>query len=126
MNEEFMLRGRVIKGLGRGKTLGFPTINLRPEKGRIPANGIYAVKCWHKHSEYFGVASIGYNPTFKDKGFSIEIYLFDFNRDILGEEIRVSFVKKLRNEKTFSKVEDLIKRIQQDVQEAKEFFKISD
>ena len=126
MKEEFILSGQVIKGLGRGKTLGFPTINLRPEKGRIPTNGIYAVKCWHKHNEYYGVASIGYNPTFKDKEFSIEIYLFDFHKDILGEEIKVSFMKKLRDEKAFSKIENLIKRIQQDVQEAKEFFKRND
>jgi riboflavin kinase/FMN adenylyltransferase len=126
MKKELILRGRVIKGLGRGKTLGFPTINLRPEKGRIPANGIYAVKCWHEQGEYRGVASIGYNPTFKDKGFSIEIYLFDFHRDLLEEEIKVSFIKKLRDEMAFSKVEDLIKRMQQDVQEAREFFRKTD
>ncbi len=123
MKEEFTLRGRVIKGLGRGKTLGFPTINLRPGKGRIPTHGIYAVKCWHRQSEYRGVASIGYNPTFKDKGFSIEIYLFDFLGDLLEEEIKVSFLKKLRDEMAFNKVKDLIKRMQQDVQEAQEFFK---
>jgi riboflavin kinase/FMN adenylyltransferase len=123
MKKELILRGRVTKGLGRGKTIGFPTINLRPEKGRIPANGIYAVKCRHEQSEYRGVASIGYNPTFKDKGFSIEIYLLDFHRDLLEEEIKVSFIKKLRDEMAFSRVEDLTKRMEQDVQEAREFFR---
>jgi riboflavin kinase/FMN adenylyltransferase len=126
MKKGFILRGRVIKGLGRGKTLGFPTINLQPEKGRIPANGIYAVKCWHKQNEYLGAASIGSNPTFPDKGFSIEIYLFDFQGDLLEEEIKVSFMKKLRDEMAFNKVGDLIKKMRQDVQEAKEFFRRAD
>lgn len=123
MKDNSVLRGRVVKGKGRGKSLGYPTINLKPERGNIPPDGVYAVRCWLGKRELCGAASVGSNPTFPDKGFSVEIYLFDFHEEIMGEEIGVCFEKKLREERAFERVDDLVKRMKQDVQEAKEFFK---
>lgn len=118
----FPFKGRVIKGKGRGKDLGIPTINLERIQGRIPPYGVYALKCRLAAEEFFGVGSVGTNPTFTDKNFTIELYLFDFDRDVRDEEIEVEFVKKLRDEVAFDTAEDLMAQIHRDIQETQVYF----
>ena len=74
---------------------------------------------------YFGVTNIGYNPTFGDEALSVETHLLDFSGDIVGKTIRVNFIKRLRDEKTYGSVEELAHQIALDVREARELFKIS-
>ena len=124
LGRKYFLSGRVIKGEGRGRQIGFPTANLGYEKELIvPQRGVYITQTTFKDLTYNSVTNIGFNPTFNSGNtINIETHLLDFNRDIYGEVVRVSFVKKLRDEKKFSSVNDLINQIEQDVQLAREFF----
>lgn len=118
-----ILKAEVISGFGKGRKIGFPTINLKKVDGKIPENGIYVVKCWINEKEYSGVGSVSDNPTFKNKIFSIEIHLFDINKDLRGKVVKVKFLEKLRDEKKFKHVKGLRKQIAKDVEEARIYFK---
>lgn len=126
LGREFTITGRVIKGAGRGKQIGFPTANLGYEKEcLVPANGVYITKTFFKEMMYYSVTNVGKNPTFNTGNeIHLETHLLDFNVDIYGEKISVSFVEKLRDEKKFSSVNELIQQIKADVVVAREHFKI--
>lgn len=124
LNRSFFVRGRIIKGEGRGKKIGFPTANLdfAPER-IVPAKGVYITRSQIGDMLYQSVTNIGINPTFKnDEVLSIETFLLDFDRDIYGEEIEVIFLKRLRDEKKFSSVNKLIDQISSDVNNARKYF----
>jgi riboflavin kinase / FMN adenylyltransferase len=116
LGREFIIEGRVIHGHHRGKGLGFPTANLKPEVKLHPHEGVYAVYCRVGEEIYRGVMNIGYNPTFKDRRVSYEVHILDFNRDIYGQMIRVYLVERLRPEMAFSDVEALKVQIAKDVE----------
>ncbi len=116
LGREFTIEGRVIHGHHRGKGLGFPTANMKPEVKLHPPEGVYAVYCRVGGDIYQGVMNIGYNPTFKDRRVSYEVHLLDFNRDIYGEMIRVYLVDRLRPEMTFAGVDALKEQIAKDVE----------
>ncbi len=124
LGRKYFLSGRVIKGEGRGRQIGFPTANLGYDKELIvPQRGVYITQTTFKDLTYNSVTNIGFNPTFNSgTQINIETHLLDFSRDIYGEEVRVSFIKKLREEKKFSSVNDLINQIDQDVNSARTFF----
>ena len=82
----------------------------------IPADGIYAVKVFHETTQYKGMMSIGFNPTVDGKKRTIEVNIFDFDKDVYNQEIRVNFVEWLRKEKKFSDLEKLKKQIAADKQ----------
>jgi riboflavin kinase/FMN adenylyltransferase len=112
--------GEVVRGAQRGRCLGFPTANIavRPDRV-IPANGIYATYA-HLGSEcYLSVTNIGVRPSFDNGERSVEAYLLDFDRNIYGCDLAVSFVARLRPERRFANVQALIERIRIDVQEAR-------
>ena len=124
LGREYFISGRVIKGEGRGKKIGFPTANLGYSKELIvPAKGVYITQVRIKDMVYNSVTNIGHNPTL-NTGYDIHIesHLLDFTHDIYGEEIRVLFIKKLREEKKFPSVNELIHQISQDVSDTKTFF----
>ena len=125
LGRPYFLSGRVIKGQGRGRQIGFPTANIEYGKELIiPALGVYISQTTIQEMVYNSVTNIGINPTFNmGNEINIETHLIDFNRDIYGEEMRVSFLKKIRDEKKFSSVNDLVSQINNDVFAAKEFFK---
>ena len=126
LGRDYQICGTVVKGKNRGgRLLGFPTANLKLIDELIPKGGVYAVTAIINDTIYYGVTNIGYNPTFGDEALSVETHLLDFSRDILGETIRVNFIKRLRDEKTYGSVEELADQIALDVKEAKELFKIS-
>ena len=122
----YSLHGSVIHGDGRGKTISVPTANLAysPEK-MIPAKGIYA--CWaYVHGKRHPAAiNIGTNPTFTpDKQApNIEAHLLDFHRDIYGEDLRLEFVARLRDELRFDTVDVLVEQIWKDVEGVRRIFK---
>lgn len=125
LGREHFMSGRVIKGEGRGRLIGFPTANLGYSKDLIiPAKGVYISQVVIKNMVYNAVTNIGNNPTF-NTGYEIHIesHLLDFSHDIYGEEIKVQFIKKIRDERKFSSVNDLVAQITKDVELAKEYFK---
>ena len=111
-----IVSGKVIKGAKRGRKLGFPTANLA-FKGGI--SGVYAVHVYIDSKKYKGAANIGYAPTFGRRQKLLEVYIFNFNKNIVGKKIDVELVKKLREEKKFDSVSELVKQIKKDVKEAK-------
>ena len=112
----YVVEGQVIHGKDRGaKLLGFPTANLKLENEVHPATGVYAIWAQHDGDIIPGVANIGYNPTFGNDELSIEAHLLDFSGDIYEHELQVHFVQRLRGEKKFSGVEELVARIQEDI-----------
>ncbi len=120
LGKDYSVIGRVIEGARRGHLLGFPTANLEISDELYPKPGVYAVGVeWH--SQLFnGVANIGFNPTFDSKVFSIEVFILNFDQNIYGNEIQVSFRRRIRNEIRFNSPSDLIDQIKQDVKWAKD------
>jgi riboflavin kinase/FMN adenylyltransferase len=115
----YSLGGRVVEGYQKGRELGFPTANVHSTYELIPQRGVYAVLVDWQGQRYEGVANIGYNPTFGRAQLSIEIHLFDFAQQLYGETVEVHFVKKIRDERAFPSVADLITQIGQDVDVAR-------
>ncbi len=116
----YQVAGTVVEGFRRGgPILGIPTANLYLVDELFPRQGVYAVWVECRSHLYQGVANIGYNPTFGNKRLSVETHLLDFNQDIYGEEIRVHFVERIRNEKKFSSIEELKCQILKDIEKGR-------
>ncbi len=115
LGRNFTLEGRVVKGVGRGKGLGFPTANLLTDKEILPRPGVYAVKVRYRDELHDAVMNIGFNPTFGTERISLEVHLLDFSADLYDETLRVYFVERLRDEKVFASVGQLIKAITDDI-----------
>jgi riboflavin kinase/FMN adenylyltransferase len=113
------VRGKVERGAGRGKGLGFPTVNLPLGQGQDVAHGIYAVRVEHKGRRYHAAGYVGPRPTFGGDGPVLEAYLFDFEGDLYGEEIEVEFIEKLRGDASFASPEALAGQMQQDCDQAR-------
>lgn len=123
LSTAFKLEGVVVKGEGRGKKIGFPTANIQvAEDLIIPQKGVYVTRTYYQGMIYNSITNIGNNPTFKDtQQLHIETHLFDFDIDIYGEVLSIEFLKKVRDERKFSTVNDLINQIKSDVNFAKKF-----
>jgi riboflavin kinase/FMN adenylyltransferase len=116
----YQIHGKVAPGRDRGgKLLGFPTANINLEDQVCPKTGVYAVTAEYKGIQYNGVANIGYSPTFEDKIFTIEVHLLDFKENIYGENIRVNFISRIREEIKFADIGALIEQIKNDIQSAR-------
>lgn len=120
----YKIKGTVIHGDKRGRTLGFPTANMKIEDDYlIPKLGIYAVKFIIGGKSYAGMASIGYNVTFKtDQEMSIEVFILDFDREIYGEEAEIEWYHFFRPEMKFSGMEGLIEQLKQDEANTRAYF----
>jgi len=123
MGRYYSITGRVGRGKSRGKGMGFPTANLRSVEELFPRPGIYVVHVFYRGRSYHGVVNIGFNPTFKDQTLSVEVFIMDFNKDIYGEDVRISFVDRLRDEKAFDSPDELVEQIKKDVEKAREILK---
>src|SRR3989339_510042 len=112
----FVLSNKVIKGISRGRKLGFPTANIDYPKGNVFASdGVYIVTIVLEGKEYKGVANIGAPLTFFDNRPRIDIYFFDFSESIYGKLITVSFWKKIREMHRFHSEQELIWQIEDDI-----------
>lgn len=120
LGRHFSLGGVVVHGFHRGKGLGFPTANLKSDKELIPGFGVYAVKVKIGDAVFDGACNIGDNPTFHVGGSSIEVFIFDYDGDLYGQEVRIYFVERLRDEETFADAEALQKAISRDVARCRE------
>jgi len=112
----YSLTGTVVEGYRKGRELGFPTANVQSSDELIPGRGVYAVLADWQGRRYEGVANIGYNPTFGRTRLSVEIHLFDFAAQLYGEVVEVHFVRKIRDERAFPTVDDLVQQIRQDIE----------
>ena len=117
LGRSFFVSGRVIKGKGRGKTIGFPTANILFDEGRIfPKVGVYKSQVHLKDMIYNSITNIGYNPTFTDSNhINFETHILDFDNDIYGEKIKVEIIDFIRDEMKFSNVNELVKQINLDI-----------
>ena len=113
----FMVEGTVVPGDQRGRELGFPTANIVPDdRLAIPGHGVYAAFA----NGVPAAVNVGVRPTFESgRGVLIETYLIDHEEDLYGTELRVAFVERLRGEKRFAGVEDLIAQMRIDVEDAR-------
>jgi riboflavin kinase/FMN adenylyltransferase len=112
-----------VNGEARGRQIGFPTANLALDGCYVyPVNGVYAVQAEVEGSIYGGVMNLGTKPTFSEGSLvrTFEVHLFDFNREIYGEAMRVEFVSYLRAERKFNSIDELIGQIHNDVEAAKQ------
>lgn len=119
------LDGKVIRGDRRGTVIGFPTANLAVRDNLVvPASGVYVVKVETLGECFHGVANIGVRPTFKDRGANrcIEVHILDFNKELYGEVIRVHFMRRIRDERKFDSVNELLRQIRLDVKIARACF----
>lgn len=124
LGRNYSIVGRVVHGNKLGKTLGFPTANIRLKHNKPPLSGIHAVEVFGiGKGAVRGVASLGVRPTVIHGGNPVlEVYLFDFEEDIYGARLRVDFLFKLREEEKFPDIETLKRRIGQDVLDARRYF----
>lgn len=119
----FSIGGNIVEGKSRGKKIGFPTANIKVEENYkiIPKNGVYFVSCKIRNVQKFGMMNIGFNPTFGNKKLTIEVNIFDFEQDVYGENVRIEFIKFIRNEIKFQNIDELIKQIKIDRETCKSY-----
>ena len=111
----FSILGCVVHGEARGRQLGFPTANISlPHMWNLLPNGVYAVTVVYQRQLYKGVANIGNNPTFEGTERRLEVHIFNFSKEIYGEEIMVSFYIHIRNEQKFSSISSLTIQMKHD------------
>jgi riboflavin kinase/FMN adenylyltransferase len=114
LGRPFAVYGKVIRGKRAG--FSFPTANMKLAYGDTPARGVWAVKVEHKTGRYYGAANIGFAPTIKKlKDALLEVFIFDFDRDIYGDDLRVVFLERLRGEKKFGSKEALTAQVNRDI-----------
>lgn len=116
LNRNYLLNGIVIHGDERGRTIGYPTANLKPEHENkvIPKNGVYAVKVRVSGEWFGGMMNIGVRPTFGEDERTLEVNIFDFDKEIYGDTIQIRFIDRIRDEKKFKGVEGLKKQLAKD------------
>jgi len=116
------ISGKVVAGQRRGRDLGFPTANIASRTEVIPQDGIYATLLAVRGERRLSVSNIGFNPTFGPGPRTIESFVLDFDDEIYGESVKLSFVKRLRGEKKFASADELVAQMHQDVQNARAVF----
>ncbi len=127
LGHPYQLSGKVRHGKKLGRDIGFPTINIKVGDIPVVVEGIFAVRVkgldnGESEQAINGVASIGTRPTVNGIGVLLEVYLFDFNKDVYGQTVSVEFLTRIRAEQEFVSIEVLIEHIKQDVKIAQEFF----
>ncbi len=124
LNHEYSFSGKVIKGRGVGKEIGFPTANIQVDNDKklLPSQGVYAVKVKLKGQLYIGMMNIGHRPTFDENEVAIEIHLLDFEENIYGNDMEVIPLKRLRDIKKFDSKDALRNQLQIDLERSKAIF----
>lgn len=120
LQRPYRLNGTVVHGDKRGKGIGFPTANIKPEHVNkiIPKDGVYAVKIRVDENWFGGMMNIGMRPTFEGTVQTLEVHIFDFDKDIYGKEVQVRFISRIRDEKKFDGKEELIEQLKEDKKHA--------
>lgn len=120
LGRDYWLRSTVEHGADRGKTLGFPTANLKITPNKLlPANGVYAVRVDVEGAEHQGALNLGFRPTFGGHTLTVEVFLLDYQGDLYGKLLTVFFFQRLRGERRFASVTALQHQIARDVETAR-------
>jgi riboflavin kinase/FMN adenylyltransferase len=119
LGRPYSVTGLVQRGAGRGRTLGFPTANLRPDRPLVLSAGVYAARARWEARQADAVVNIGYRPTFGESQYWIEAYLFDFAGDLYGRTLTLDFLARIRAEMKFAGVEALTAQVHADMDEAR-------
>ena len=121
LGRNYSVSGVIVKGKQLGRTIGFPTANIQVREiaKLIPADGVYAVKVYYRENEFGGMLNIGNRPTVDGTYKTIEVNIFDFDREIYGENLTIEFIKKIRNEQKFNGLEELKAQIARDKETCK-------
>ena len=126
LSHPYSIKGMVVKGEHIGTELGYPTANLLPSDSRklIPVPGVYAVKCqllMANSQQLTGMMNIGTRPTFGTNPQTLEVHILDYEGDLYGQEIRVSFIERLRDERRFDNLEELKAQLDEDKKRIEKF-----
>ena len=121
LGRPYSVSGRVIEGSQRGRTIGFPTLNLGPPPSRklLPPEGVYAVRVQTPRGPVGGMMNLGPRPTFGDAATSLEAHLFDTVGDFYGADVRIDFVRRLRETRKFASAEQLKQQLHHDERDAR-------
>ncbi|MBI5904107.1 MAG: bifunctional riboflavin kinase/FAD synthetase [Deltaproteobacteria bacterium] len=120
LHRPYRMSGKVVLGASRGRKLGFPTANVQFTQELVPLPGVYVVDADAGAGPVRGVANVGFNPTFGENSLGLEVHLIDFDGDLYGREITVWFHDRIRDERKFQSVEELVRQIDKDVKRARE------
>ena len=125
LGREFTILGTVVPGQQLARTLGFPTANLAAHNEQFPPNGVYAVNARWRGAAYPGVVNLGFRPTVTEPGGErlLELHLFDFDRQIYGDEVEVGFRAFLRPEQKFAGLDELRAQIARDAEQARDLLR---
>ena len=128
LGRPYSINGTVVHGKAIGRSLSFPTANIFPKEGKLcPEEGVYYTRVMVLGEEYDAMTNIGRNPSISEENpLTIESHLLDFDKDIYGEKIRVSFVRRIREQKHFSNLEDLKAQLKTDLLSVEDFREKSD
>ncbi|MFO3716005.1 bifunctional riboflavin kinase/FAD synthetase [Anaerococcus cruorum] len=119
LGRPYKIRGEVVDGHKRGRTLNFPTANLKMNFSyTIPKDGVYLTRVNVGGKNHFALSNVGSNPTFENDFRKVETYILDFNEDIYGENIAIEFLEFFRDDMKFDSVDDLIKQMEMDKKQA--------
>lgn len=123
LGRPYSVSGIVVPGAGRGKGLGFPTLNLTPfgKHKLLPPEGVYAVRAHTIKGDFGGVMNLGPRPTFGDSNVTLEAFLFDAEGDFYGSHVRLDFIARIREVRKFSGPEELVRQIKLDVERARSY-----
>jgi riboflavin kinase/FMN adenylyltransferase len=123
LGRPYGVEGRVVRGHERGRTIGFPTANLRPDNRVIPRAGVYVTATLIEGAWRRSVTNVGVRPTFeKEAEPSVETFVMDWGGDLYGDVVRVRFLRRLRDERRFASVEELRRQIGSDADRARNYF----
>lgn len=122
LGREYGVRGTIVHGAGRGRVLGYPTINIAtPSDRQLPGDGVYAMRIVVDDEVLAAAGNLGVRPTFETAGARLlEAYLLDVERDLYGRQVEARFVRRIRDERKFSDADALRAQIAEDVQAARE------
>ena len=116
LGRNYSLSGVIVKGKQLGRTIGFPTANIQVREiaKLIPSDGVYAVNVYYKENAFGGMLNIGNRPTVDGTYQTVEVNIFDFDQEIYGENLKVDFLQKIRNEQKFNGLDELKDQIAKD------------
>lgn len=124
LEQPYFLTGKVVTGKQIGRTLGYPTANLKLEESYklVPKSGVYITSAMLNNLLVYGITNIGTNPTVDSSGTqTIETYFLDCNEDLYGKQLEIHFHKRLRDEQKFKKIEELVQAMDHDAQKARNY-----
>jgi riboflavin kinase/FMN adenylyltransferase len=119
LGRPYSIRGRVVTGQGRGQKLGFPTANLGEVETLAPRDGVYAVRVRYNQAHWAGAANIGANATFGEQVRKLEVHLIGFTGNLVGQELEVDFLERLRDTRRFAGPAELAEQLRLDVEQAR-------